>query len=97
MMPAKSTSIHIMALVWLSPIGSSSIPQRAEDVPIGPANARWRGAWTSVTSWLRLRLVPRIPFARWSSVTPGANSAPPRTWQVRTVGAHSCQRPTSHM
>src|SRR6266571_4578763 len=36
MMPARSTSIHILASVCLSSTGSSSIPQRAAEVPIGP-------------------------------------------------------------
>src|SRR6516164_9082331 len=95
MMPARSTSIHIWASVCRSSIGSSSIPQRAAEVPIGPANATERGASTAVTSWLRLRLDQRIPFARWSTCEPGWRGAPPRTRHSRTVGAHSGQRPTS--
>jgi hypothetical protein len=39
MMPARSTSTHIMASVCLSSTGSSSIPQRPAEVPMGPANA----------------------------------------------------------
>ena len=40
---SRSTSTHIMASVCLSSIGSSSIPQRAAEVPIGPANAKRAG------------------------------------------------------
>ena len=71
MTPARSTSIHILASVCLSSTGSSSIPQRAAEVPIGPANATRRGASTAVTSWLRPRLSPRISFARCSTREPG--------------------------
>ena len=71
MMPARSTSIHIMASVCPPSAGSSSIPQRAADVPIGPANARERGGSTTVTSWLRPRLIPNISFARCSTREPG--------------------------
>src|SRR5690349_14938912 len=39
MMPARSTSIHIMASVFPPSAGSNSIPHRAADVPMGPANA----------------------------------------------------------
>jgi hypothetical protein len=49
----RSTSTHILASVCLPSIGSSSIPQRAAEVPIGPANAKQRGASTAVTSWAR--------------------------------------------
>ena len=51
--------------------GSNSIPQRAVEVPIGPANAIWRGASTAVTSWLRPRENHSGPLARWSSRAPG--------------------------
>jgi hypothetical protein len=60
-----------MVSVRPSSAGSSSIPQRAADVPIGPANAKERGASTTVTSWLRLRLIPNINFARCSTREPG--------------------------
>jgi hypothetical protein len=40
---------HIMASVCLSSIGSNSIPQRAAEVPIDPANAKRRGSSTTVT------------------------------------------------
>ena len=46
---SRSTSTHILASVCRSSIGSSSIPQRAAEVPIGPANAKRRGASTAVT------------------------------------------------
>src|SRR6516162_2521461 len=95
MMPARSTSIHISAAVWLLSSGSSSIPQRAAEVPIGPANATWRGASTAVTPWLRPRVSPSTPFARCSTREPGSSGPPPRTQPSRTVGAHSGQRPTS--
>jgi hypothetical protein len=49
MMLFWSTSTHIMALVCPSSIGSSSIPQRAAEVPIGPANAKRWGVSTAVT------------------------------------------------
>src|SRR4029077_8064998 len=65
MMFLRSTSTHIIASVCRSSIGSSSIPQRAAEVPIGPANATRRGASTVVTPWERNRVVPNIPFARW--------------------------------
>jgi hypothetical protein len=76
-------------------VGSSSIPQRAVEVPIGPANAIRRGASTAVTSWLRRRVAPNISFARCSTREPGCNGAPPRIQHSRTVGAHSGQRATS--
>ena len=44
---------HILASVCVPSVGSSSIPQRAAEVPIGPANATQRGASTSVTRWAR--------------------------------------------
>jgi hypothetical protein len=46
----RSTSIHIMASVRSSSAGLSSIPQRAADVPIGPANAIEVSGSTTVTS-----------------------------------------------
>ena len=95
MMPARSTSIHILASVCPSSSGASSIPQRATEVPIGPANARWRGASTALTSWLRRRVNHNGPFARCSTREPGWSGAPPRTQHSRTVGAHSGQRWTS--
>src|SRR6516162_4400207 len=95
MMPARSTSTHIMASVCLSSVAWSSIPQRAAEVPIGPANATWWGASTTVTSWLRRRVSPSIAFARCSTREPGSSGPPPRTQPSRTVGAHSGQRPTS--
>ncbi len=67
----RSTSTHIMASVCLSSIGSSSIPQRAAEVPIGPANARLRGASTAVTYWARRWVDPKTPFARCSTSEPG--------------------------
>src|SRR5215469_4269689 len=94
MMPARSTSIHIMASVCPSPAGSSSIAQREGDMPIRPANATYRGASTAVTSWLRL-CVRRRSFARCSTREPGSSGPPPRTQHSSTVGAHSGQRPTS--
>src|SRR5262249_50198277 len=45
----SSTSTHIIASVRPPSCGASSIPQRASDVPIGPANATERGASTRVT------------------------------------------------
>jgi hypothetical protein len=95
MSPPRSTSIHIVAPVCLPSIGSSSIPQRAAEGPIGPANAMERGGSTAVTPWLRSRVDPKRPFARWSSREPGWSGAPPRTRHSRTPGAHSGQRPTS--
>ena len=71
MMFSRSTSTHILASVCLSSIGSSSIPQRAAEVPIGPANAKLRGASTAVTFWLRRRVAPNISFARCSTREPG--------------------------
>ena len=68
---SRSTSTHIMASVCLSSIGSNFIPQRAAEVPIGPANARRRGASTTVTFCALWRLVPNIPFARCSTCAPG--------------------------
>src|SRR6516165_8190029 len=97
MTPARSTSIHIMASVCLPSAGSSSIPQRAAEVPIGPANATWWGASTAVTSWLRRRVSPSIAFARCSTREPGSTGPPPRTQPSTTVGAHSGQRPTSQI
>jgi hypothetical protein len=38
-----------LASACLSSIGSNSIPQRAAEVPIDPANAKERGASTAVT------------------------------------------------
>ena len=46
-------------------------PQRAVEIPSGPANATWLGGSTAVTSWLRRRLIPRISFARCSTREPG--------------------------
>src|SRR6516165_886674 len=44
MTPARSTSIHILASACPPSTGSSSIPQRAAEVPIGPANATERSS-----------------------------------------------------
>src|SRR3954452_6091195 len=67
----RSTSTHIIASVCRSSSGSSSIPQRAAEVPIGPANATRPGASTAVTRWARERVDPSIPFARCCSREPG--------------------------
>src|SRR4051794_12914914 len=95
MTPPRSTSIHILAAVCSPSTGSSSIPQLAAEVPIGPANATERGASTAVTPWERSRVDPNSPFARWSTRAPRSSGAPPRTRHSRTPGAHSGQRPTS--
>src|SRR3954452_5184482 len=95
MTPEGSTSIHILASVCPPSIGSSSIPQRAAEGPIGPAKATERGASTAVTFWDRSRVDPNTPFARCSTRAPGWSGAPSRTRHSRTPGAHSGQRPTS--
>ena len=94
-MPPRSTSIHMLAPVCPSSIDSSSIPQRAAEVPRGPANAKRAGASTTVTSWLRSRVVPNIPLACWSTRAPTRSGSPPGTQHSRTPGAHSGQRSTS--
>ena len=50
---SRSTSTHILASVCLSSTGSNSIPQRAGEMPIGPANAKQRGASRAVTHCIR--------------------------------------------
>ena len=95
MMPPRSTSTHIRASVRLPAIGSSVIPQRAAEEPIGPANARLWGASTAVTCCARPRVRPSIPCARCSTLEPGPSGAPPTARHSRTPGAHSGQRPTS--
>ena len=67
----RSTSTHIMASVCVPSIGPSSIPQRAAEVPIGPANVNRPGGSTDVTFWARKRVNPNINFARCSTLEPG--------------------------
>jgi hypothetical protein len=78
-------------------MGVKCIPQRAADVPIGPANAKLWGGSTAVTRCARWRVAPNISFARCSTRAPGISGPPPWTQHASTVGAHSGQRPTSQM
>ena len=93
----RSTSTHISASVCPPSIGAKCIPQRAAEVPIGPANAKLRGASTTVTCCARWRVAPNISFARCSTRAPGASGPPPWTQHSSTVGAHCGQRPTSQI